>query len=255
MFDLFLIDLDGTVYRGTELIPGADHFIAELRRRRHKYLFLTNNSTRTPTKVAQQLKAFGLPCTAREVFTSARATAQCVAETSVYCIGESGLTSELKKQGCILRSENVENVVVGLDRKISYSKIATASRLIREGAKFVATNPDKMLETESGIMPGNGSILAAITAASGQEPVVIGKPNKHIILTALQHLKTGLDKVVIVGDNIETDIAAANNAGIRSILLLTGISQASDIKNALHTPTWQAKDYKELLWLMGMWKS
>jgi 4-nitrophenyl phosphatase len=249
-YDYFLIDLDGTIYRGTELIPHADTFIEQLKEQKKHYLFVTNNSTRTPDQIAAQLQEYGLLVDANEVFTSAQAAAAYLklddAMAKVLIVGEEGLHQAIKNEGLSIVDEDPTHVVVGLDRKFSYSKLAAASKAIRNGAKFIATNTDRVLITEHGFTPGGGSIVAAVIAASGVEPIVIGKPESHIVNLALKRIGAVKEKSVMIGDNLETDIAAGVRAGVDSILVTTGVSTAEEGRRSEFPPTaiWESLSTK-----------
>lgn len=240
-YDYFLIDLDGTIYRGTELIPDADTFIAKLREHGKTYLFVTNNSTRRPEQIAAQLREYGSAVEAGEIFTSAQAAAAYVKtdnpEARVWVVGEEGLHSAMAKEGISIDEKEPTHVVAGLDRDFTYAKLATAAKAIRSGAKFIATNTDPALITEQGLIPGSGSIVAAIATASGATPVVIGKPESHIVELAIKRIGATKEKSVMIGDNLETDIAAGLRAGVDSILVLTGFSSEEDAARSTIKPT------------------
>jgi len=238
----YLLDLDGTIYRGREVIPEARQFLAELRAACLPYLYLTNNSSATPEAVTERLRAMGIPAEPEEVVTSSLATAAWLAETerpgaTVYVIGEEGLRTALQQQGFHLVDEQPDVVAVGIDRSFTYEKLAAAARAIRAGARFVATNPDLALPTENGLVPGNGALMAAVAAASGTAPVVIGKPEPIIVRYALARLGTAPDNTLIVGDNLLTDIAAGVNSGLDSLLVLTGYSRMEDLADSPWQPT------------------
>ena len=243
-----LLDLDGTVYHGSEAVPGAIDFIERLGPRGVRHLFVTNRSSRSPRVVCDQLRGYGVPCEPHQVLTTAEATADWLgAGRTVYCIGEQGLTEALGAGGCRLTpGEMPDDVVVGLDTQLTYAKLATATRAIRAGARFIGTNPDKMINTEHGIAPGTGAALAALTAATGVEPIVIGKPEPILIDVALRRLGLPRETVVMIGDNLETDIAGGDRAGLRTAWILTGVSDARDLRAEDPQPTWIARDYPEL---------
>ena len=241
-----LLDLDGTVYRGTQAVPGAVRFIGRMRAEGMKYLFVTNRSSRTPDAVCMQLRGYDIPCETDDVLTSAQATARYLQTGSFFCIGEDGLLEALKETQMTIEDEKPDFVVVGYDRGITYEKLDKASRLIRAGATFIATNPDKVVNTESGMSPGNGAIVAAIAAASGVEPTYIGKPERRIIDIALNHIGLPRDETILVGDNLETDIKAGKNAGLRTVFILTGVSRREDAEAATAKPTWIVNDFDEL---------
>jgi 4-nitrophenyl phosphatase len=251
-YKAYLLDLDGTVYRGSEVIPEAVTFIQYLRAEGIPFLYLTNNSSAAPEQVAERLTSMGLPTTGDEVYTSGMAAASYLAErepagTPVYVIGEEGLRGELERRGFRLTEKQPRYVIVGIDRSFSYQKLTVAASAIREGAKLIATNRDAALPTEKGLFPGNGSLVAAVSVASGASPVVIGKPEPIIVRYALERLGVDAADTLIVGDNLHTDIDAGANSGLDSLLVLTGYSSEQDAENHPHQPTYVAKDLKEWL--------
>ncbi|MEK4566102.1 TIGR01457 family HAD-type hydrolase [Alkalihalobacillus sp. FSL R5-0424] len=237
----YLIDLDGTMYRGGEVIPEAIDFVKELERRELPYLFVTNNSTKTPEMAAAHLHSLAIPATPKHLYTSAMATASYIREQKqgarVYVIGEAGLQEACRHEGLVEADDNVDFVVVGLDREVTYQKIKQASLLIQQGATFIATNQDHALPTEEGLVPGNGSIVAAIATASGTKPMFVGKPETLIITQALQLLGTSANETVMVGDNYRTDIMAGMNACMDTMLVLSGVTTEADLPNLPVKPT------------------
>lgn len=223
-----LIDLDGTLFHGGIMIKDADRLIAGLRVAGVPFLFVTNNSSRTQEQVAAHLRGMGIEAQAHEVCTSSLASAHFVAQESpgarVAILGEEGLHTAFKEAGLSVVDESPQVVVQGIYRAFDYAALAQASRWIREGARFVLTNPDLMLPTDDGVMPGAGSLGAAIEAASGVPPVVIGKPEAYMIRYAAEMLGIPVEQAVVVGDNMRTDISAGGKAGCRTILVLTGIT-------------------------------
>lgn len=239
-------DLDGTIHRGNDPIPGAAAFVSRLSSKAIPYLFVTNRANRTPEVICEHLRRFGIPCQPDNILTSALATANFVQKGRVFCIGEDGLRKALREAQVIFDDENPEYVVVGIDRAINYEKIEKAATLIRSGARFVATNPDKVLNSERGLSPGNGAIVAAIAAASGAEPLFIGKPERTIFDRALKRINLFRDEVLFVGDSLESDIKGGIGADIRTVLILTGVSTRKDLKESSIKPTWVAEDFKAL---------
>lgn len=249
----YLLDLDGTIYRGNEVIPEAVTFIRELRKANIPFLYLTNNSSATPEHVAQRLTDMGIETAAEEVYTSSMGAAAFLQErypagTDVYAIGEAGLHAALAEIGCRQVSEGANVVITGIDREFSYEKLATAATAIRNGALFLATNRDPALPTERGLMPGNGSLVAAIATASDVEPIVIGKPERVLVDYALERLGTKREETLIVGDNLLTDIGAGANSGLDSLLVFTGYSREEDLAASKWQPTHLAQD------LMDWWR-
>lgn len=246
----YLLDLDGTIYRGKEVIPEAVAFIRELRQANIPFLYLTNNSSATPEQVAQRLTAMGVATAPEEVYTSSMATASYLQEryplgTEVYTIGEEGLYTALAEIGCIQQEQQPRVVIAGIDRAFSYEKLTKAAAALRNGALFLATNRDPALPTERGLMPGNGSLVAAIATASGVEPIVIGKPERIIVDFALARLGTTKEETLIVGDNLLTDIGAGVNSGLDSLLVMTGYSRPDDLGSSAWQPAHVAEDLME----------
>ncbi|MFS0868393.1 TIGR01457 family HAD-type hydrolase [Paenibacillus xylanilyticus] len=228
MIKAYLIDLDGTLYHGKHRIEGADKLIQTLNDQAVPYLFVTNNSSRTPQGVADHLNGMGIPAEASQVCTSAVAAAEYVAEESpgakVACIGEEGLLQAIEEAGLLLTEDKPEYVIQGIDREFSYNKLTKALRWINDGAKSIMTNPDLQLPSDDGLTPGAGTIGAAIEAATGVSPTVIGKPSSIIMKSAISRLNLKADEVAVIGDNMRTDIAAGAGAGCETLLVLTGVT-------------------------------
>ena len=238
----FLIDLDGTMYRGIEVIKEAVDFIHQLNELQLPYLFVTNNSSRTPEQVAKKLRAFGVKAEAENVFTSALATANYVydqkKDASVYVIGEDGIHTAIQEKGLSINKENVDFVVIGMDRSISYEKFAQACLAVRSGATLVSTNADIAIPTEKGLLPGNGSLTSVITVSTRTEPIFIGKPEAIIMEQALKVLGTAKEETLMIGDNYDTDIMAGMNAGIDTLLVYTGITTKELLLGYKKKPTY-----------------
>lgn len=232
-----LIDLDGTLYHGNTMIAGADKLIRFLRERGIPYLFVTNNSTASPQTVADRLQGMGIPALPSDVCTSAQAAAAYVAELQpgarVFAVGEAGLREALQDAGLQLVEEAPDYVVQGLDRSATYARLADAVRFIREGAPYVLTNPDVLLPSDGGFLPGAGSIAALLERAGGKQPTVIGKPSAILMDAALARLNVPAANAWVVGDNPFTDIAAGHAAGCPSLLVLTGFTNADNCESLL----------------------
>lgn len=236
-----LIDLDGTMFHGSQMIAGADQLITALHELNIPLLFVTNNSTRTPAQVADLLRSMGIPASVDEVVTSSIAVAEYVKEhfngERVFMIGEQGLKQALNEANidwtsdpqAVYQDDNIKVVVQGLDRSFSYEKLEAAAIAIRNGAAFVATNPDLMLPSDKGISPGAGTITAAIQAASSYDPVYMGKPHSIIMEVALKRLGISADEAIVIGDNMATDMLAGVNAGCYTALVLTGVTTTSNL--------------------------
>ncbi|MFN0221662.1 HAD-IIA family hydrolase [Paenibacillus sp. KR2-11] len=231
----FLLDLDGTLYHGDHPIPYAAEFIEWLKGRGYPYLYVTNNSSRTPEQVAQHLRRTGIEAEAHEVLTSSQAAALYMKDAGlpqgpVLYIGEEGLRQALTDAGFEpvaageeAQPETAAAVVQGIDRSFSYGKLLAAVRQIRRGALSVLTNPDHLLPWNGELTPGAGSIAASIERASETPPVVIGKPSPIIMKYAVERLGLSPGDIWAVGDNLGTDIRGGADAGCRTSLVLTGL--------------------------------
>ncbi|MDP4157027.1 MAG: TIGR01457 family HAD-type hydrolase, partial [Bacillota bacterium] len=238
----YLIDLDGTMYKGTERIEAASDFVKRLRQKNIPYLFVTNNSSRTPAQVAEKLRGFDIPAEEDLVFTTSMATANYIydrkKDASIYLIGEEGIRTALEEKGFQFAGEHAEYVVVGIDRDLSYEKLAVACLAVRNGAVFLSTNADVALPTERGFMPGNGSITAVITVSTKTKPIFIGKPESIIVEQALRVLGTNKNETLMVGDNYDTDIMAGMNAGMDTVLVHTGVTTREMLSSYDSKPTY-----------------
>lgn len=245
---LLIFDLDGTVYRGTDEVPGAGDFLRRAMAQGIRCLYVTNRSNRAPEVVRDQIRGFGVPCETKDIITTAGATARYLGGGTAYVVGEEGLHQAMREQGIRETEDHPDAVVVSIDRDFTYRKLAIASTLIRDhGARYIATNADACLKLEDGLHPGTGSIVAAVSTAARREPdVIIGKPNRILFDLALQEAGCTAGEAVAIGDNLATDIGAAVCAGIRSILLLTGISTRTDIHSDGPQPTWVVENFTEL---------
>lgn len=248
-YDAFLLDLDGTVYRGMEQIPEAVAFVKELKRRGLRYLFVTNNSTRTKEKVAAELQGFGIPCTEEDVLTTSMATASYIKsekpDATVYYIGEEGLKQAMELEGLTYEEAHPDYVAFGMDRQITYEKYAKACLAVRAGAKFVSTNPDVALPNERGLVPGNGSLTSVISVSTGVAPVFIGKPAPIIVELALKKIGVAKDRALMIGDNYDTDILAGIHAGMDTLIVLTGVTSAEALATKPAQPTYRMNSLSE----------
>ncbi|GAB4565024.1 MAG: TIGR01457 family HAD-type hydrolase [Anaerolineae bacterium] len=223
----FMLDMDGVVYAGTQLLPGAREFIAHLQKTRTPYLFLTNNSSRTPAQYRERLARMGIETTEEQIFTSALATASWLARHApagarVLVIGERGIQEALQERGFQLVDdhEEADYVVVGFDSQFHYAKAREAAFAIQRGVPFIATNTDASLPTEVGNAPGAGSIVAMLEVATGVKAHVIGKPEPGIFEQALERLGTSPEETAMIGDRYETDIVGGHRAGLLTIGVL-----------------------------------
>ena len=237
----YLIDMDGVLVRGTSLIPGAAEFIDRLTAGKCKYLILTNNPLYTPGDLTHRLKVIGLDVPENRIFTSALATAQFLDRQKprgkAFVIGESGLTAAIHAVGYIITDLEPDYVVLGETFAYNLEMITRAIRLITEGAKFIATNPDPSGPSESGVVPACGAMAALIEKASGVAPFFIGKPNPLMMRMALNYLDAHSENTVMVGDRMDTDIVAGILSGMETILVLTGVTQRGDVDRFPYQPS------------------
>lgn len=238
-----IVDLDGVLRRGNQTIEGAPELLDIL----DDYVIVTNNSTRTSRMYSEELGEIGLFIPPEKIFTSAKATALFLKENRRYAtawvVGEKGLVEEIENIGYTI-TEAGECVVVGWDRTLTFQKLETACLAIRNGAEFIGTNPDLTYPSEKGIIPGCGSILAFLEACTHQNPLVIGKPNPLIMELALQKLK---DKnVYVIGDRLDTDIQAGITAGLKTILVMTGVETEKSLESSDIQPDFVFRNLREL---------
>lgn len=237
----YLLDMDGVLVRGNIPIPGAQEFIGRLRDTGTPFLIITNNPFSTPRDLQHRLAAQGLDVPEESLFTSAMATAQFLAHQrpngTAFAIGESGLTDALHQIGYVLTSLNPEYVVLGETTSYNFEQITLAIRLVAGGARFIATNPDPAGPTENGLVPACGAMAALIETATGVHPYFIGKPNPLMMRSALNHLGAHSETTIMVGDRMDTDIVAGMEAGMQTILVLSGITRQEDVERYPYRPT------------------
>ena len=236
----YLIDMDGVIYRGSELIPGADRFIAELRRLEVPFLFLTNNSQRTRRDVATKLQRLGIDVGEEHVFTCAMATARFPAQQkpkgTAFVIGEGGLLTALHSNGYAIVEKDPDYVVVGEGRTINFELVEAALGMILSGAKLVATNLDPNCPTQAGLRPGCGAIVAMLEAASGIKAFSVGKPSPVMLRGARKELGLTAEQTMVIGDTMETDILGGVQLGYKTILVLSGGTQREDLVRYAYRP-------------------
>jgi NagD protein len=224
----WLMDMDGVLVREELAIPGADRFLARLREREIPFLLLTNNSIYSPRDLVARLAAGGLHVPEAAIWTSALATARLLAEQrpggSAYVIGESGLTTALHDAGYTLTDRAPDYVVLGETRTYSFERITRAIRLIVDGARFIATNPDPTGPSAAGPLPATGSVAALISRATGVEPYFVGKPNPLMMRSALNAIEAHSETSAMIGDRMDTDIVSGLEAGMETILVLSGVT-------------------------------
>lgn len=237
----FLLDMDGVLVRGQTIIPGAPEFVEKLVETETPFLILTNNPMYTQRDLKHRLGAMGLHVPDNRLYTSAMATARFLASQrpkgTAYAIGESGLTSALHDIGYVLTSINPDYVILGETNTYNFESISHAIRLIMNGARFIATNPDTSGPSEKGITPACGAMAALIEAVTGVKAYFIGKPNPLMMRSALNFLGVHSEDAIMVGDRMDTDIVAGIEAGMETILVLTGVTSEADINKFPYRPT------------------
>ncbi len=238
----YLSDMDGVILKGSTLIPGAAEFVQNLLARDIPFLILTNDSKFTQRDLQVRLSFMGLEVPPEAIFTSALATAQFLHYQhpggSAFVIGEAGLTTALHDIGYALTDHNPDYVVLGETTTYSIERITRAIRLVMGGSRFIATNPDVMGPGEGGIVPATGAVAALISAATRVQPYYIGKPNPLMMRSALRALNAHSEDSVMIGDRMDTDIIAGIESGLRTILVLTGVTTREVVDRFPYRPTW-----------------
>lgn len=228
----WLMDMDGVLVREDQAIAGADRFLARLRELGTPFLVLTNNSIYTRRDLAARLAASGLDVPEGAIWTSALATARFLEDQrpggSAYVIGEAGMTTALHDAGYTLTDRRPDYVVLGETRTYSFERITTAIRLIAQGARFIATNPDATGPSADGPLPATGSVAALISRATGVDPYFVGKPNPLMMRSALNAIDAHSETAAMIGDRMDTDIVSGLEAGMETILVLTGVTTRED---------------------------
>ena len=237
----WLTDMDGVLVHEERAIPGASEFIGSLQDSGKKFLVLTNNSIFTPRDLRARLLAGGIDVPEQAIWTSALATAQFLDDQrpggTAYVIGEAGLTTALHEVGYVLTERAPDYVVLGETRTYSFEAITRAIRLIADGARFIATNPDPTGPSTEGPLPATGSVAALITRATGVAPYFVGKPNPLMMRSALNRIEAHSETSVMIGDRMDTDIVSGLEAGLRSILVLSGSTGEHEVERFPYRPT------------------
>ncbi|GAB3499510.1 HAD-IIA family hydrolase [Flexivirga lutea] len=237
----WLTDMDGVLVHEERAIPGAAEFLGRLQGLGLRFLVLTNNSIYTPRDLRARLHASGIDIPESAIWTSALATAQFLDDQrpngSAYVVGEAGLTTALHDIGYIMTSREPDYVVLGETRTYSFEAITRAIRLVAGGARFIATNPDPSGPSTDGLLPATGAIAALITRATGVEPYYVGKPNPLMMRSALNRIEAHSETTVMIGDRMDTDVVSGLEAGLRTILVLTGSTTREQVARHPFVPT------------------
>ena len=246
----YVIDMDGVLVKGKKIIPGADQFVEGLKKAKREFLVLTNNSLYTPRDLSHRLNLLGLEIPTERIFTSALATASFLhsqrPDGTAFVIGESGLTEAIHNVGYVITDIEPDYVVLGETDSYNYEAITKAVRLIEAGSQLIATNPDPAGPTEAGTVPGCGAMAALIEKATGKPQFFVGKPNPLMMRTALNYIDVHSEDTVMVGDRMDTDIVAGVESGMRTILVLSGVTTRIDVEKFPYRPTWILKSVAEI---------
>lgn len=246
----FLFDMDGTIYLGNKLLPGAQDFLRELNEREMPYYFLTNNSSRSRADYVKKLDRLGLKTPAEKIFSSGEATAIYLKKQGggkrIFMVGTPSLEQEFVDHGFELVQENPDYAVLGFDTTLTYEKLRKLCDFAIEGIPYIATHPDINCPTEDGFIPDIGAMMALVESSTGRKPdVIVGKPNPPIVEAIVEKTGYTVDQLAMVGDRLYTDIAMGST-GITTILVLTGETKESDVSSAPHRPDFVVKDMCEL---------
>ena len=251
----WLIDMDGVLVKEEQAIPGAGDFVAGLQDKGIPFLVLTNNSIYTPRDLSARLQQAGLRVPEHAIWTSALATARFLSgqrpNGTAFVIGESGLTTALHDVGYTLTDRAPDYVVLGETRTYSFERIARAIRLIIDGARFIATNPDATGPGPDGPLPATGSVAALISRATGQEPYFVGKPNSLMMRSALNAIDAHSETAAMVGDRMDTDIVCGLEAGMTTVLVLTGSTSREQVERFPYRPTEVVESIAALVDVIG----
>ena len=246
-----IIDMDGVLWQGDTPIPGLHEFFDVLKQRQIKFILATNNNTQTPEGFVQKARKMGIEVPPEQVVTAAVATVHYLCskyppQSRIYVVGESALKGLISNAGFTLADSDVNAVVATMDRQLTYEMLKRATLLIRAGAEFIGPNPDPSYPTQEGIVPGGGAILAAISVASDRQPLIIGKPESWMFRICLERMQLGVNETASLGDRLETDIAGGQRLGLKTILVLSGVSTTADMDSSPIQPTWIFSGIEEL---------
>lgn len=250
-----ILDMDGVLWRSSQPIGDLSEIFTKIESMGLRVVLATNNATLTSDEYLEKLRGFGVTLERWQIVNSGEATAHFLKQRfpeggPVFVVGEDGLVRTLAEAGFPHAETDVLAVVAGMDRKMTYQKLGAATLIIRAGALFVGTNPDRTFPTPEGLMPGAGSVLAFLQAASGVEPVIIGKPHPELYEVALERLQTGPAETLIVGDRLDTDICGAQAIGSQTALVLSGVSDEASARSWNPPVDYITKDLSELITLL-----
>jgi len=252
-----ILDMDGVLWREYRPLADLSKIFGWFNQRNWKTICLTNNSTRSPDEYLKIMEDFGVKLESWQVLSSSGAALEYLkrnfsSQESIYIVGENGLFELLSGAGFITQlddrfTNSPAAVVVGLDRKLTYAKIANAADFIRQGALFIGTNPDKSFPAKTGLKPGAGTCVTAVAAAAETEPLILGKPEPGIFKTALQRMELAPEEVIMVGDRLETDILGAQSLGMKTAIVLSGVTNPVQLSEWTPAPDFRAEDISDLI--------
>jgi HAD superfamily hydrolase (TIGR01450 family) len=250
---LFIFDLDGTLYLDGILFPKTLELLEHIKNNNGKYVFLTNNSSRSSKEYIAKIQKLGITCNMSNVATSTQATIQYIksnhSKELFYVVGTKSMISEIEEAGILVTTEyqsKTDGVLLGYDTELEYKKLEIASRLITEGKTYIATHPDLVCPVSFGFVPDCGAFAKMLEYATKRIPIIIGKPKRLIVDMILEQAKYLPSETIVVGDRLYTDIACGSNAGIDTLLVLSGETNIDDLKNNSEQPTYVLKDVAEL---------
>jgi len=251
-----ILDMDGVLWKGQHTIGNLQEIFSEINSLGLKYIFTTNNSTSTPEQYQQRLKSYGVIVSSSQIINSTLASLEILKSFMpnggpIYFIGEDSALETLTKAGYKHTNENPKVVLVGLDRFVNYEKLRKATIFIREGVKFIGTNPDKTLPVPEGEIPGAGAILALLEASTNVKPIIAGKPEPLMVKMALSRLALHQDEVLVIGDRYDTDIIGGHAAGCMTAMVLSGVSTRDELKDQNFQPEHVSDTLEELLKLFS----
>jgi len=253
--ECWLTDMDGVLVHEDDPIPGAADFLDALKALGREYLVLTNNSIFTPRDLRARLLRSGIDVPEERIWTSALATADFLDDQrpggTAYVVGEAGLTTALHDVGYVMTDRDPDYVVLGETRTYSFEAITKAIRLIADGARFIATNPDPSGPSAAGLLPATGSVAALISTATGRAPYFVGKPNPLMMRSALNRLEAHSETTVMIGDRMDTDVVSGLEAGLRTVLVLTGSTRADQVEHFPYRPTRVVESIADLVPLVS----
>ncbi len=236
----FICDMDGVIYHGNRLLPGAKEFLEWLRKENKKFLFLTNSSERSPRELHEKLQRLGINVSEDHFYTSAVATGSFLKSQtpngSAYVIGEAGLINAMYNAGFTMNNVNPDYVVVGESHSYTFDTLVQAVNMVKNGAKLIGTNPDVSGPIEDGIVPGTGALISPIELATGSKAYFVGKPNPLMMRHALKKLGVKREETIIIGDRMDTDIIAGIESDMETVLVLSGVTSEDEISRFAFRP-------------------